>query len=644
MSESNNNTPMRITQLEEAETFDYESYLPEAKAGSGTKKVKGSTLLAELINIRQGADGATYPNAGDAVRGQITTLQKLYDITLNDFTLTGGTTGDGTTRENRSRFLYLYNGKYYMWAKTPFIKVYSGQKLKLLYPCHIRYFSDLGEENLISKVSENVGVVTIASGVNYIEMSYLVLPSEDFTKIIGQLYIPKYSKKDLFVNPKVATQYIGLENNHKYYKSNGLYAYGSDTLVRGVAYPYEGDILYNDVPTNNNIYPFAIKANVDYYFNAGFMGLEIVRGTDTGNLYIMEGSSDFSRIPLTFSRSFEGNINGVKVTIESNILTVSYIYEGEIKTNTATVEDMWQLLYDHCTHVTGCLIQTGTTPNIAYYGRGLTTYEDYYRLVKDLTDDTQIASNTNRIEALEESGGGGGGTPSLDWAKGYDLLSFGQEYLYAWLNSLNNGNAFKVLFTGDSTTAYYDGTTNGLKEIYKSCMEKAGYTNGTYVNRGVSGINAATWVSNYLAGDIAENPTLYIIRHGFNNNAGSTEDEIAESFRLSMIEALTTIRNSLSVNNTSIILMTPNTSDDNPNNRGYSMKKKLDPIIRQLARDYGCGFIDIFRIFYDAGIYADPMYDDPFGDHRSIHPNGLMNRLIISRLFEFACPYAYRDN
>jgi hypothetical protein len=175
-------------------------------------------------------------------------------------------------------------------------------------------------------------------------------------------------------------------------------------------------------------------------------------------------------------------------------------------------------------------------------------------------------------------------------------------------------------------------------------MEKAGYTNGTYVNRGVSGINAATWVSNYLAGDIAENPTLYIIRHGFNNNAGSNEDEIAESFRLSMIEALTTIRNSLSVNNTSIILMTPNTSDDNPNNRGYSMKKKLDPIIRQLARDYGCGFIDIFRIFYDAGIYADPMYDDPFGDHRSIHPNGLMNRLIISRLFEFACPYAYRDN
>jgi hypothetical protein len=75
---------MRITQLEEAETFDYESYLAEAKAGSGTKKVKGSTLLAELIDVRQGANGVTYPSAGDAVRDQNTLLNNTIKIVNND--------------------------------------------------------------------------------------------------------------------------------------------------------------------------------------------------------------------------------------------------------------------------------------------------------------------------------------------------------------------------------------------------------------------------------------------------------------------------------------------------------------------------------------------------------------------------------
>ena len=326
----------------------------------------------------------------------------------------------------------------------------------------------------------------------------------------------------------------------------------------------------------------------------------------------------------------------------NNTLTVTYIYEGSIVTNSATVSEYYQYLYDRMEHVTGCTTQTGTAPNISYYGRGFKAYEDYYRFIKDLNDDSQIADHEARIETLEEGGGGGGGGGELDWSKGYDLLTFGQEYLYAWLNALNNGSSFKVLFTGDSTTAYYDGTSNGLKEIMKACMEGTGYTNGTYVNRGVSGINTSTWLNTYLSGDIAQAPTLYIIRHGFNNESGETEDEMAEAFRIAMTEALTQIRASLSVTQCSIILMTPNTSDDDPNHRGISMKKKLDPIIRQLARSFGCGFIDTFRIWYDPGTYADPMYDDPFGDHRSIHPNGLMNRLIVSRIFEFCCPDAYR--
>ena len=597
----------------------------------------------QLYDMKTGFDGVEYPSPAEAINTQIADIHESIAFTYNDFTLAGGFS------YSAQGFRMLYgadsSGKT-AWARTPFIRVYPGQTIKLYKIVHYLFYTDDNFDTCVSggaHSSDTETSITVPETAAYLVlmMTFSMDNMPTMTATVAQLYGIKYTEEEMLSVPDLCYAFDGL-TNEKRYMANGLYAYASDTVYRGVSYPM-GKVLYMNSQTTN-FYSFATaRAGKNATFS-GQMCVSITRGGTSGTLSVMASSSVYKNFTITFANSFEANVNGFSVDIKNNVLTFTYIYEGELKTNTATVPAAIQFLFDRCEHVMSEIIQTGTSPNIAFYGKGFDSYEDYYRFVKDLNDDSQILNHEIRIQALEEGGGGGGEPGDFDWGKGMDLLDFGQEYLYAWLNALNSGNAFKVLFTGDSTTKYYDGTANGLKEIYQDCMEKAGYSNGTYVNRAVSGINTSTWVSTYLSGDIAESPTLYVIRHGFNNNAGETEDEIAESFRTSMTSALETIRNSLGVTTTSIILMTPNTSDDDPNMRGQSMKRKLDPIIRQLARAYGCGFIDTFRLWYDPGTYADPMYDDPFGDHRSIHPSGLMNRIIMSKLFDFTVPYAYRYN
>ena len=609
--------------------------IPQVQIGNTVYDIKDAqsreTLYIRLKHFTK-ACGTFYANEDPA---QNPVIQPLYNVN-----------GGGADT-------HLNNWTGMAWIRTPLFRVYEGMKITAVDGIHILYFA---ENDLASYRDHNVvySGTTFTLAPRYVSLpcyaciAITITPTDyaemDEEKIYASLQqTVKYSENAFYeVEPLIDNYNAG---EYTRYTSNGLKAVGIDNYIRGAAYPYDGDILYTDHPARNDVQPFAVATNGSSPKNACFLGVMLPRGSATGGkIYLMWSNFNAGYVldDLVFDHAFQGNLNGSKISISNNILTVTYIYEGEIVSNAAPVSPYYQMFYDRMEHVTGCIVQTGTAPNISYYGRGFKDYDDYYRFVKNLNDDGQIAEHESRISILEEGGGGGGQPIDFDWGKGYDLLDFGQEYLYAWLNALNSGSSFKVLFTGDSTTAYYNGTADGLKEIFQSCMASAGYSNGSYVNRAVSGINASTWVSNYLSGDISEAPTLYVIRHGFNNESGETEEEMAAAFRTAMVSALETIRNSLSVTNCSIILMTPNTSDDDANHRGQSMKKKLDPIVRQLARQYGCGFIDTFRLWYDPGTYADPMYDDPFGDHRSIHPNGLMNRVIISKLFDFAVPIAYR--
>lgn len=77
-------------QADSAETLAREQAdnLLSARMDTFTQLPSGSTSgNAELIDIRVGADGVTYPTAGDAVRGQVTDLKSDLDITTPSYNI-----------------------------------------------------------------------------------------------------------------------------------------------------------------------------------------------------------------------------------------------------------------------------------------------------------------------------------------------------------------------------------------------------------------------------------------------------------------------------------------------------------------------------------------------------------------------------
>ena len=74
MSESNNNIPMRITQLEEATSYPEDSYIPMAKAGYGTKKINTKVLtpkekfVTDGIQLNDQVKGMIFSNFCDKVQ------------------------------------------------------------------------------------------------------------------------------------------------------------------------------------------------------------------------------------------------------------------------------------------------------------------------------------------------------------------------------------------------------------------------------------------------------------------------------------------------------------------------------------------------------------------------------------------------
>lgn len=217
-------------------------------------------------------------------------------------------------------------------------------------------------------------------------------------------------------------------------------------------------------------------------------------------------------------------------------------------------------------------------------------------------------------------------------------LVFGQEYLAAFHNKLLAGNAAKMVFSGDSTT-FGTGITDP-EFILSEAVLRVGLQRRhdlTAVNAGHSGASTEDWRTLYLAGDLASNPDLYVLRWGFNDPFwGRT----LEQFEVSLRSALATARASKPVSAMSILLMVPNTSNDTANGRDAAWMEATRPVIRRAARDYQCAFIDTFKLWEDTVNAANLWMDEPLGPGVVIHPLNVMNSWIASKVGELIYPAA----
>lgn len=210
-----------------------------------------------------------------------------------------------------------------------------------------------------------------------------------------------------------------------------------------------------------------------------------------------------------------------------------------------------------------------------------------------------------------------GGLQQLNTRVDRDQHVTGREYLFHWTETLRTTRTAKAVCSGDSTT---EGGGLAPAYLFHQYIMHGGYNAGFKVeaiNAGHSSMDTSDWVDTYLAGDLAQNPDLYVVRWGINDPFnGRTLEQFVESLR----DGLAQCRAAKTVAQMSILLCVPNTTGDTPNGRDEKWYELMRLAIHQAGRDFQCCVVDLYAMFKDPRNGAGLWLDNPFFDGRGIHP------------------------
>lgn len=222
------------------------------------------------------------------------------------------------------------------------------------------------------------------------------------------------------------------------------------------------------------------------------------------------------------------------------------------------------------------------------------------------------------------------------YADPFSRFMFGMEYSYSLMKLFYDFNGTiipKMVHSGDSTTAGDAAEGFNPAVVMGYYAENYGVQQ-VQVNVGHSGAGTVTWESTYVDADILAHPDMsaYFVRWGINDGAlhGSTS-----TYETALRGGLTKLRAFKNLSNLTIILMAPNSTYDEPNNRGEKWYELIAGIIKKAARDFQCVYFDTYAMFRDSYNGANVYLDNPFGDGRGIHPKKEFNTVIYKYLASY---------
>jgi hypothetical protein len=302
---------------------------------------------------------------------------------------------------------------------------------------------------------------------------------------------------------------------------------------------------------------------------------------------------------------------------------------------------------------------TGATDNSAAINAFLTQVNSklilpagtYYTPSLSNTNGVPFDGDGTLLRSINQQATNGGGTTvtaTKEQINSYsdkgNRLILGQEYLSHWISNLEANataigtNPSKVVFSGDSTTAGNNDTAPYfVDQMAFDTFQDLGIPNVSTVNDGHSGATSAQWLSTYLATDLALNPDVYVLRWGVNDANPATT--IAN-----MRTGLAQIRASHTVDQMTIILEMPSSTNDNPNGRNRAYYEQIRNGLVQAARDYAAVFVDLYGDMPDSDTYTVCMSHDyqttpgPSTPEIQIHPGNCKNPLYNSMLMQALLP------